>query len=514
MFRRLTDSFCLFQVMRLIQNKLSTPTSSMENINQFSKYQNPTSVKIEHKTDAISNRKLSESHSIVSTSTTIPEETVSTQEKTVPVSVQPKSSNTVTSFVESSPAKGEQKEDLPKSTEKIYKYRGPPSISMSTWSERPKVPVNIKEDADYKLSNHNVNSKLMVTTTNNDIISNNTVEVRNNLNNNKVKDPRGVSIKVNGTEAFNGNQYQSGGNVVIRIGTVNGESRPKTIDNERFISHTTAVGYRKPFSAINNNQSTQRPHSIAVNTDLDNSRVPVVRSFELKKTYKDLGNTSVTQIYHQEDSDKSNNLERTRHSSELSTRFGSKQNRNNEPEDTSELSKRFATMNNRNAYSNNNCQDFKEPKPVFRVSSYKPLGAAPVVRGFRQNNDVSNNRMTWGGATCYNTLPAKSKETDTTPMKGHELFSQSNLRRAESTKIPEKSIVNHETHQKLSSGGSSFNSLPSIQKPEGRAPPPPLMPKNTVVVRKLVEPVADHRDQLMSAIRNFGGKKGLKTVKV
>lgn len=34
--------------------------------------------------------------------------------------------------------------------EKKWKYQGPPSINLSTWSERPKVQVSIKNDSDYK----------------------------------------------------------------------------------------------------------------------------------------------------------------------------------------------------------------------------------------------------------------------------------------------------------------------------------------------------------------------------
>lgn len=516
----------LFQVMRLIQNKLSTPTSSMEHLNQYNKY-----VKPEPKSHAISNKQHLETQSTSSASKTVQEETISTQEivasmnistdKTVPEVVAPKlNGSTTPTFAESLPPKIEQKEEQPpppKPAERVYKYRGPPTISMSTWSERPKVPVNIKEDADYKLSNHNVNSKLIVSTTNNDVTSNNTVEIRNNYNNhNQISDTKGVSIKVNGTEpgTTNGKQYhQSGstGNVVIKIGSMNGDNRPKTIDNQRFISHTTAVGYRKPFSTLSNNndnQITQRPHSIAFDSEFDISRVPVVRSFELKKPYKDFGNTSVTQIYHQE----SNGTGKVESNPEPISRFASIQNRYKEPEETSELAKRFATLNNRSSYSNTISPETREPKPVFRVTSFKPVGSAPVVRGFKPSVEVSNNRKTWNGTNAYNTLPAKPKEVDSSRINTHVPYSQSQLRRAESN----KTVVNQNSHPPPTVGMNNFNSLPSVQKqPEIKAPPPPMMPKHPAVVRRPpVEPVVDQRDQLLSAIRNFGGKKGLKAVKV
>lgn len=499
--------------MRLIQNKLSTPTSSMENLNQYNKYKNSSYKKLESKADAISsNKALTDSKNVtnststinskesVSTPETISSRTTTNTENTVSDSALSKPPTTATKFADSLLPKEEASKPT---AEKIYKYRGPPSISVSTWSERPKGPVNIKEDSDYKLSNHNVNSKLIVSTKNNDITSNNSVEVRNNFNSAQEKDSRGVSIKVNGTESVNDSQYQSGSNVVIKIGSMNGDSRPKTIDNQRFISHTTAAGYRKPFSTISNNQKPQRPHSIAFDSDFDISRVPVVRSFELKKPYKDMSNTSVIQIYHEEDKIKSSTLGRTESSSELSSRFASMQSRHREPEETSELAKKFATMNNRHSYASSNGTEVKEPKPVFRVGSFKPLVGAPVVRGFKQTNEVSNNRMTWNGSNTYNTLPVKPKEVDTSQNNNNQVAFSQPLRRTESSKMTDES-------SRVSNG---FTSLQNVQKPEVKAPPPPLMPKNSAV-RKPMEPVVDQRDQLLSAIRNFGGKKGLKSVKV
>lgn len=505
--------------MRLIQNKLSTPTSSMENLNQYNKYKNSSYKKLEPKTDAISSNKTDaknntnapstiNSMELVSTPETTSSRTTATTEKTVyEESVPTKPPSNTTKFADSLSIR----EEVPKpASEKVYKYRGPPSISVSTWSERPKVPVNIKEDSDYKLSNHNVNSKLIVNTTNNDVISNNSVEVRNKVNNTQGKDSGGVSVKVNVNESVNDNQYQSGSNVVIKIGSMNGNNRPKTIDNQRFISHTTAVGYRKPFSTISNKQKTQRPHSIAFDSDFDISRVPVVRSFELKKPYKDMSNTSVIQIYHDEDKIKSSTLGRTESTSELSSRFASMQNRHREPEEASELAKKFATMSNRHSYASSNGTDVKEPKPVFRVGSFKPLGAAPVVRGFKQTNETSNNKMTWNGSGTYNTLPVKSKELDASQNNNNKIPFSQPLRRTESSKIADKNSINQDDSSNVS---NSFTSLQTVPKPEVKAPPPPMMPKNTVA-RKPIEPVVDQRDQLLSAIRNFGGKKGLKAVKV
>ncbi|XP_008194098.1 cordon-bleu protein-like 1 isoform X2 [Tribolium castaneum] len=268
----------------------------------------------------------------------------------------------------------------------VKQYR-PPSINMGTWSERPKVPVNVKDDPDYKSNT----SKLIVNTINNDIKSHNSIEVRNKFNN-------GVSIKVNGVET------QTPGNVVIKIGG------PKPV-------------FRKPLGNVNENQ---RPHSIAFGGDFDISRVPIVRSVEFKKPYKDVqnNNTSVTQI------------------------------------------------NNNNNYKLNGWrQVVEEPpkpppvesKPVFRVKSFVQ-NSAPVVRGFR-------------GPSSFSTLPGKTAPLNFA-VNAPIPFSQKNLRRTES----------------------------SITK----APPPaPIMPKTVLGGNGGGDP----RGELLQAIRDFGGKKGLRAAK-
>ncbi|CAG9854088.1 unnamed protein product [Phyllotreta striolata] len=297
--------------------------------------------------------------------------------------------------------------------EKIYKYQGPPSINMSTWSERPKVPVAVKEDADYKLGN-SVSSKLIVNTTNNSVTSSNTFEVKNN--DAEQSAPSSVSIKVNGTEVPAENKP---GNLVIKIDSA--QSQPKAMDNQRFFNHMTAVGYRKPFTDVNKNE---RPHSVALGSDIDISRVPVVRSVELKKPFREFGNTTITQI--------------------------------GQPED--------------------------EKSSFLRFGKLKPT-VAPVVRGFR----------------------TISKEKEAFVPNSQVPFSQNTLRRTASSAI-------HDERKAQSQDGNVTESGSNVSAP----PPPPMMPKVNLKkpnVRQF-EPVVDQRDQLLQAIRDFGGKKGLKTVNV
>ncbi|KAG5893033.1 hypothetical protein JTB14_026585 [Gonioctena quinquepunctata] len=444
-------------VMRLIQNKLSTPTTSMENLNIQERRQK-SSFKPEFQKKA--------------SPLLPPSEIVSNHSETV----------------ENPPDVAEE----PPATEKIYKYSGPPSINMGTWSERPKMPVSVKEDADYTLGN--VSSKLIVNSTNNNITSNNTIEVRSDTmskytNQNGKSDAFGqketnnFSIKVNGTETSEAQSRP--GNVVIKIGNINSQAQ-KTIENHRFISHTTAAGYRKPFSTLYKNQ---RPHSVAFDSDFDISRVPVVRSVELKKPFKGIGNTSVTQINNQEPV------------SELKTKFSSMYR-------SSENLSTKINLNHTNG-------EERDTKPVLRVGSYKPT-PAPVVRGFKTNNEANwANRLSWNPPSNFNTLPNRPKEKGTFSTNSQVSFSQLNLRKTDSSKILENNVG--EPKPENPSKSNRYNSLPDVMTSEKVKvpPPPPQMPKVTLKkpVFKPADPVMDQRSQMLSAIRNFGGKKGLKSVR-
>ncbi|XP_019757688.2 uncharacterized protein LOC109536057 isoform X1 [Dendroctonus ponderosae] len=278
-------------------------------------------------------------------------------------------------------------------------YRGPPAVNMSTWSERPKVPVAVKADEDYKLGNAS-----------------------------KPQEEHG------GAEIT-----QKSGNVVIRIGA-----------NKS--SLLGPAGYRRPLANLNGStRPVQRPHSIA----LDLSRVPVVRSMELKKPFQEAqtGNTSITHLNQDQEEFKS-----------LQSHYGE-----NDPD-----------------------------RRVFRAGSFRPVDVqgAPVVRGFKSGSIEINNRLSWNPSM---TLPARSQMDKGFNTNQFVPFSQSVLRRTESSKryIPDPKPV------------GSCTSLP---------PPPPEMPRVVLrraapQERNQISP-SDPRDQLLESIRNFGGKKGLRAAKV
>nr|XP_023013807.1 uncharacterized protein LOC111503677 [Leptinotarsa decemlineata] len=452
-------------VMRMIQNKLNTPTTSMENLNVQERQRKPF-VKLEIREEppkkSLPNENNKEQQQIEQT---IPETIQTPQESKTPEETT-KNLTETTEILKGTPQK--PPETIEKPPEKTYKYRGPPTINMGTWSERPKVPVSVKEDADYTLGN--VSSKLIVNTTNNNITSNNSIEIKsNNPTNDTNASDNSVSIKVNGTEPI------KQGNVVIKIGDLNSQG-PKAIDSRRFISHTTATGYRKPFSTSGKNQ---RPHSVAFDSDFDISRVPVVRSVELKKPFKDLGNTSVTQL--------------------------------NRDESVSGLRNKFSSMyrSSENLSSKtylNQANNTEETKPASRVISFKPT-PAPVVRGFKTNNETNwANRLSWNVPNSFNTLPSKPRDRESFATNTQVGFSQNNLRKTvDSNKIFER-------ESNALNGRLENNFSADIIK----APPPPPQMQKVVLkksVVKPVEPVMDQRDQLLSAIRNFGGKKGLKAAK-
>ncbi|XP_013105979.2 mucin-2 [Stomoxys calcitrans] len=50
-------------------------------------------------------------------------------------------------------------EEKPKELPRVYRYSGPPSINFSTWSERPKVQVAIKNEGDYIFGGKSIENK-------------------------------------------------------------------------------------------------------------------------------------------------------------------------------------------------------------------------------------------------------------------------------------------------------------------------------------------------------------------
>lgn len=356
------------------------------------------------------------------------------------------------------------------SSTKTYRYQGPPSINLSTWSERPKTKVSLKEDKDYR--------------------SNDTFSAEKS---NK------VSIKVNGSETI---KSATPGNVVIKIGET--ESKSNAFSS-RFLNHSTGVGYRKPLSNVNKIGNIGRPHSIAMDFDIDISRVPVVRSVELKKPLKEVvpvNNKSVTQI----------------NSNELVNNI-----RNKFVEVPGPANKVSST-------NNESCDEADSlPKQVNRINSFAQSRYGPTVVGFRSvdNDNEIVRRRAWNVTNNYNTLPSKNSADHSTKIyttNSNVPFSQVTLKRVESNKMlsgndadtTDSRLNGKATLYHTYSSGNIY-SLESDVANTNIPPPPPTIPKITNTKRKSVktfEPVTDPRDDLLNSIRSFGGIKGLKHVKV
>lgn len=409
--------------------------------------------------------------------------------------------------------------ELVKETPKVYQYRGPPSINLGTWSERPKSQISLKEDKDYKISNIGaMKAKFSSQTNVNTEVKKQenvgSVNIRVNGESKDQVDSGKLNIKIN--EPSKTIINQTPGNVIIKIGNTNNEeqlNKPDTKDfYSRFINQTTAAGYRKPLGNING-VDKPRPRSIAFDSSCpDISRVPIVRSVELKKPYKEV-QKSVTQITHSDnvkspviDGPKSFDIPEVK-SNTLGNRYSSV----------------YVSSDNIN---NNKTQSFYS-KPVSRVNSFaftRPTNA-PVVKGFRitQDSNADNNKISWQ-SNHYGTLPAKpvSSQNNTS-------FSQHHLKRTNhinqfdkfnnTNNSPiEKVVLRSTTNRNMQSRNSTGN-YNSIGLPNGNIPDPPVppqLPKITSVTKKTprqIDPAVDPRDQLLSAIRTFGGKSGLRPVK-
>ncbi|XP_045472781.1 uncharacterized protein LOC123679302 isoform X6 [Harmonia axyridis] len=395
------------EVMKKIQNKLNTPTTSMETLSK---------AEVENKSEP----------------------------KAVKVEENPK---------------------------KKYQY-SPPSVNMGTWSDRPKVPVSVKEDADYKLGQGTNTRHFKSTVKNGESYTKDDPEQKYYDDFSRTNRPQRVTVICNGSSYLH-NDF-------------NGLTRQED-QKKKYSEHNIDTMGRSPYGR---KTSSQRPHSVAFASDFDISRVPVVRSVELKKKFRDVSSSTLVHLNQSSEDFRSNGL--------------------------SEKPKFNTVMN------------VKETKPVMRAKSF--LQHAPVVRGFRTLENISSdtntkiekyNRFSWQSNTSM-TLPSTLKKDNMTT--NHNLHSSKyNLRRNESknSKDDEWSVPNENL--------ASHNVLPIFSKPveapqlsinisteKSTIPKPPPLKPNTVqkkISNRQFVPVLDPRDELLKSIRDFGGKKGLRSRK-
>ncbi|KAF5283756.1 hypothetical protein FQR65_LT02650 [Abscondita terminalis] len=362
------------------------------------------------------------------------------------------------------------------SVTKTYKYQGPPAINLSTWSERPKTKVSLKEDTDYR--SNEINS--------------------NNRNDNK------VSFKVNGTESV---ERQESGNVIIKISENN---------------------YRKPFSSINKIEVGVRPHSIAIPNDSDISRVPIVRAVELKKPFKDNIQKSVTQINASNDVEITNNVRNklkdwqtngdyTKSLDGLGQLQGS-----NEEAKTDRFKRIVQRVNSINRFAPTvvgfrSAEFGNDNTPRSRKSWNVPssYGTLPPKMNIetteKSNNFAPNNNVPFSRAILRRVEIKKPSNDDSKIEAPDNIVFRNN---SVGNKMPNYNRYSTGyMHPKESFRQSSVESeIVSVPNP----PPAPkvIIKKKPPVSIKTFEVVADPRNDLLNSIRSFGGVKGLKRVKV
>lgn len=406
---------------------------------------------------------------------------------------------------------------------KTYQYRGPPAINLSTWTERPKTQISIKDDTDYKYKKEkdNINSKIVVNGINHVNYKDNSGDTKNNHTNYT----NGVNLRV-GYGSNNNNDYetityyenknveecknpnnssisikvssetkQQNNGVIIKIG-------PQKEEYNRFVNHTGPMGYRKPLGNINKNENG-RPHSIAI-TDTSDYQPPIVRSVEYKKPYQN--GRSVTQIC--------------------------TNNNNNFSVEPRSLNYHPSDKNDEI-----NFVVKTERKPISRVSSYAQ-NFGPVVKGFK-SVDV---KKTWNNN--YSTLPNK---TVTQFNHNHNNNSNSNVTTNQNLSLIKRTESNNDNinnsdnnnitnraslfgdvvlrnrqnafvnHNKIGNRHSIAVDKLNSFKADVIPTPPPKLPELTKFNERNQKSTfnnpLDDRSQLLDDIRKFGGKKGLRTVK-
>lgn len=533
--------------MRKIQTKLQTPTGSTEHLPKINSIE--TNLKLNEESN--SEKKPFDENSLRRNS--FLEEKSIVQRKSIPQPQQEMVNKTV-------------------------QCRGPPTINLGTWSERPKSQVSLKEDTDYKFNKKekdSINSKLIVNTTNNNIVSNNTIEIRNNdirresldKNSNTVfnvkinaydgknyHNSNNVCIKVNGSEPIS---TQHSGKVYIKIG--NKDQKEKDLNGFSFEGQNEKL-CRKPFGNVNKIEyRNSRPHSIAFGSEY---LPPVVRSVEYKKPFMDLqSNKSITQIYATNTESQPNpnqiyiNGERTRISNQKftpvvkgfknvsSTLDNSKKSWNiqksystlplktnlreeNKGECLSNYNKEGNFSTNTNVpFSKSNLRRTESTKTNLdeeNEGNGKVFFDKVVLRSTKNVNGLNRHSMpvNSGDVEEFNRA-ALSNQTDQTyqSVQVNQTKQVSQTAQARKPITTYQSVQPNQQHQsyqiphQCQQLQENQQNQRNVQQPKPPQPPPMLKPVVNVQKPRVVNNQIDPRSELLKAIREFGGKQGLRSVK-
>nr|CAD7399218.1 unnamed protein product [Timema cristinae] len=177
------------------------------------------------------------------------------------------------------------------SAEKLYTYQGPPSINLSSWSERPKVKVDIKADSDYRIGRgkgKDIHAQTPKTESAREVPK---AEAKLDVRRSRVNSVDGSQILKEVAPP------ESSPPPPTKV-----ESTPLTM---RLVSHNSVSSSKKSLSTSQILESIARenplvvgatakeptlvhviPSSLSPAQRADPSRVPIVRAVELKKPYK------------------------------------------------------------------------------------------------------------------------------------------------------------------------------------------------------------------------------------
>lgn len=379
--------------------------------------------------------------------------------------------------------------NVEEATSKRYKYTGPPAISLGSWSERPRVNVQLKMDTDYKFGTNNTSGAKTV------VSLNGKSDDRPAKENSTRSSPKIVAT--NGVSTTN------------ETAAPNETSHLRRRDSEdelakKLITHTTASGFKKP--ALNRIGFQESKNGGQI------EEKPIVTSVALKKTHVERSDSRVEQ-HQQRDRDDDDRIDRKPVSfKELTKTFGEEvclrtnpkrvlQNRHSDYYGTrSDVLQSFSSARNGQTglleSDAKNAKNHGASNGMQRDSAARPaVKRYTSVVGIQSQNN--NGCAIENGDTIFKSHPATMKNGLMPVVKGFKIQVGQTETKSNGVSVVENSKRN--------------SNVP---------PAPPTMPiitgvtlKNSTARPKSM-PVcnADPRDQLLESIRSFGGRDRLKNV--
>ena len=400
---------------------------------------------------------------------------------------------------------------------KRFVYRGPPAVNFATWSERPKTQVSIKMDGDYRIGIGQSNQK--------ETYSKTSEKEKSAYNEVDAAPPQVVS--------------------------------PLTVN--------------KPVINVSETKESENPATVGVRASQhsDPSRVPIVRSVELKKSFVEQQNLHKSTTLLNGGGSVDNLATDQRFEDDrkfvgvnsLAKRFSVGVSSKNSARPVSAYGRventaprKYMSVVGIGADSDNTANSttaVKKAPSVVRVNGYTaPKHLMPVVKGFQfatpaanreasgnkpqqtdsvsagsklQRSDSSTgNKLQRSDSSTGNKLQQSNSSTGNKLQRTDSASSENKLQRTDSTsagnKLQRTDSASLQSKPQINSAGSwmkrtdstAFTRNSRPDQPEPPPPPPITFALKKTATRPKTLPAADPRDQLMDAIRNFGGRENLR----